>query len=550
MKLKKLVTFIVTLCISVQSYAISIWDGVSYDYTWYSQGSGATYHIKTAADLAGLSNCFSHGYYLYGNFEGQTIYLDDDIDLNGFEWIPIGTLDSQNYYYEFAGTFDGQGHTIKGLNINQTNDNPYIKIAGLFGYAPSSSLSIKNLKVEGNITISNAFTGNSYCTLNIGGIVGYSGTENVIENCQSCVDINITQNLGEFHKVNCGGIVGNLSNSNNLNPLSKCYSKGNIVIALNNANKAYVGGVAGQISCSNSIINECDSEVNIVVDNGEQTIAGGIVGIVDVNCICNALFSGSIKINYPCYGLVGGIGGMNFGAVSYENCIVAGSLSKYFGTGWLSAISGTKGEGVSVLNCYYVSDIPNETSYGNPISEAELKSGNVIDGFDNSIWAFPSGSYPYMGFTKPTYILNLALEGGYIGIKLNEGFSQKFIISQDINSELYQVLWNGEDISSSVDADGNLTTPKIYKNSILSVVYRNIDAVDENKGIERSTFFQVYGTTLNITNLSGINSLQIFNKAGALIYQVMDIGTFATINDLPHDFYIIRVNNEGFKIRI
>lgn len=530
------------------SYATSTWDGVSADTNWYTQGSGAVYHIKTAADLAGLSKCFSQGYYMHGNFAGCTIYLDDDIDLNGFEWTPIGTIDAQNYYYEFAGAFDGQGHTVKGLNITKTNECPYSKAVGLFGYAPfSTTFSVKNLKVEGNITLSNPYDGNnSGVSLYAGGIIGYTGTEDAIEKCQSFVNIKITQNIGQFIKVNCGGIVGSIYNSNRTNLLSECYYNGDIQIDMNNSNDAYIGGIAGYVNCPNATIDQCASDARIAVGNGNQMI-GGIVGGINVKNIENAIFSGSINSKYPSYGLVGGIGCMNLGPVKYENCLATGSISKEYGTGWLSAISGTQGGGESITNCYYLSGLPNTSAYGTPISESDLKSGNVINGFDTDIWCFQMGTFPYLGFTKPTYTLNLALEGGYVGIRLNEGATQKFILSQDGDSELYQVLWNGEDISDDVDAGGNLTTPEIYENSVLTVIYRSLNGIERSVD-EKETSFYINGSTLNIKNPQGIQDLQIYNKSGVLIQKATNIGVNAIIDDLTHDIYIIKVNKESFKI--
>ncbi len=546
--MKKILLVLVSLCISVCSYALSTWDGVSTSTTWYTQGSGAVYHIKTAADLAGLSKCFSQGYYMYGDFEGRTIYLDDDIDLAGYEWTPIGTLDAQNYYYAFAGTFDGQGHTITGLKITQTNLNEYIRVAGLFGYAPVSSFSVRNLKVEGSISLSNICT-NSYASLYVGGIVGEAYSECGLTNCESNVDINIIQTAGTSINVNCGGIVGGLYDSGNSSLLTQSYSKGNINVSLNNSNRAYVGGIAGIVGASNAILDQVASEANIVIESGDLTGIGGIVGQISLDCIKNALFSGSILLQYPSYGLVGGIAGMNVEAVTYENCLVTGNISKYYGTGWLSAICGTTGSGEIVTNCYYKSDLPNNSSYGIPISDVDLKSGYALNGFDTDIWVFPVGMYPYLGFTKPMYLLNLALEGGYVGIKLNEGASQKFVLSQDSDAELYQVLWNGEDITDLVDTTGNLTTPEIYENSVLTVVYRS-SGVKENRIHEKITTFNIYGSTLTIKNPYGIQNLQIYNKAGSLIYEGTNIGLNMTIEDLMHDVYIVRVNSESFKVII
>ena len=105
--MKKLRLFFVVLLTSVfynVKAETSVWDGYSYSFDWYTNSSGTIYHIKTAADLAGLSRCFSTGYYIHGKFEGKTVILDNDIDLAGYEWTPIGIIDASNTSFEFAGT--------------------------------------------------------------------------------------------------------------------------------------------------------------------------------------------------------------------------------------------------------------------------------------------------------------------------------------------------------------------------------------------------------------------------------------------------------------
>ncbi|MDE7420181.1 MAG: hypothetical protein K2N35_08230 [Muribaculaceae bacterium] len=347
----------------------------------------------------------------------------------------------------------------------------------------------------------------------------------------------------------CGGIVGYANCINSTSIFGGCYSKGSIYISLNNANKAGVGGLAGQVYSASASISECSSDMNIEVANGKQTNVGGITGFFDGIGFENVCFNGNILLSYPSYGLAGGICGMTFGSTNFEYCLVTGSISKNYGTCWLSAISGTSGEGISVSNCYYLSGLPNSTSYGISMSESELKSGNAIVGFDNDIWVFPIGAYPYLGFTKPTYILNLALEGGYVGIRLNEGGSQKFLLSQDSDAELYQVLWNGEDITDLVNTNGDLTTPEIHENSVINVIYRTSDVI-ENKLAEKVTTFNVQGSSLIINNSDGIQDLQIYNKGGVLIKKVSNVGHSVTIDDLKHDVYILRVNSESFKIII
>ena len=91
--------------------------------------------------------------------------LTADINMNGVKWTPIGTKDSA-----FKGEFDGRGHVIKNLTVNDSS----LEYAGLFGYVSrfSNPAIIKNLGVVGE------FSGGKY----VGGIAGYSENSK-ITNC-------------------------------------------------------------------------------------------------------------------------------------------------------------------------------------------------------------------------------------------------------------------------------------------------------------------------------------------------------------------------------
>ena len=134
----------------------------------------------------------------------KVISLQKDIDLSGaaFETIPV-----------FAGTFNGNGHTISGF---RPNDQGYI--VGLFRYIKAGG-TVKNLTVQGNITATNeqecigGICGINYGTIRscsfrgivsgqntVGGVAGLNEVSGVIANCLS--DGRITG----FHST--GGIVG------------------------------------------------------------------------------------------------------------------------------------------------------------------------------------------------------------------------------------------------------------------------------------------------------------------------------------------------------
>ncbi|MEE1092543.1 MAG: DUF6562 domain-containing protein [Prevotella sp.] len=82
------------------------------------------------------------------SYSGKTIALANDIDLENEEWTPIGQTGGYGIATYFSGTFDGKGHTIKNLKIENTNAGKNYA-AGLFGFIDAGSAEIKNLTIDG-----------------------------------------------------------------------------------------------------------------------------------------------------------------------------------------------------------------------------------------------------------------------------------------------------------------------------------------------------------------------------------------------------------------
>ena len=76
------------------------------------------YQIGTPSELLWLAD------HVNGVSGIQKAVLTNDIDMTGVKWTPIGTKDSA-----FKGEFDGRGHVITNLNVN----DPSLEYAGLFG---------------------------------------------------------------------------------------------------------------------------------------------------------------------------------------------------------------------------------------------------------------------------------------------------------------------------------------------------------------------------------------------------------------------------------
>ena len=194
---------------------------------WYTDTIAANekatdFTINSAADLLGLAQLVNGG---TETFSGKTIMLEDNIALSSVcyptnengtsevSWTPIGDAT-----HAFAGMFDGNGHTIEGLHINETGswEANTVLYKGLFG---NNSGTIKNIIVTGNVTITNNGRGpSSSAALAIkgtGGIVGSSS--GVIQSCGFAGTVKVqgyTKKMEQKPYVNVsgafnGGVVGN-----------------------------------------------------------------------------------------------------------------------------------------------------------------------------------------------------------------------------------------------------------------------------------------------------------------------------------------------------
>ena len=177
-----------------------------YDVPEYDEGT-KTWTITKASELAWVaasvngtigvntkSAATSH------NFKGETIKLSADIDLENKPWTPIGTvLGESRYTYGFAGTFDGNGKTIKNLKVDHAD------CAGLFGNMCGGT--IKNLTIDGFDLNSDHYAG---------AILGWGETGAnpiVIENCKALngkIKVNVIEIADGKHDLGdkAGAIVG------------------------------------------------------------------------------------------------------------------------------------------------------------------------------------------------------------------------------------------------------------------------------------------------------------------------------------------------------
>ena len=316
---------------------------------WYDEDE-AVFHITTAGQLAGIAKLVNEGTV---TFEGKTVYLDNDLDLAGIEWISIGTgrggLNDDKPYC-FCGTFDGQGHVISNLYsrdsllvANEDNVRNLYR-TGLFGNVNGGE--IRNLGVlDADVSIDS----NDVSAAGEAILVDFL-VNGKITNCWTTGKIA----SGSYLEKNIGGIVGVTLRKCTI---SGCYSTATLTGNFANSGGYYnpnlylppetIGGIVGARFDGNLTVTDCWFGGKIVV-NSILAAVGGIVGYTD-----DQLGSGTVN-----------------------NCMVTTTdmgADKDGNTCWVAyALGGT------VENCYW----PNDTKYGpSPLAHGE---GTAVTDFTSA----------------------------------------------------------------------------------------------------------------------------------------------------------------------
>lgn len=215
--------------------------------------AGAAYKISTEESLRAFAAAVKadggNGTY---NLSGVSFYLANDIALTG-AWTPVGNGVSAVKDF-FAGTFDGCGHTISGLNVQGQ---------GLF--AAINQAAIRNLNVSGTVN----------STVNyVGGIVGkvQAGT---IENCSFSGSVSSSKKSAYV-----GGIAGGLYSANVT--ISGCANTADVT-------GGYAGGILGYWKTAATIQN-CYNTGSITGSDK----AAGIVAHLNKGTIENCYSIGAV----------------------------------------------------------------------------------------------------------------------------------------------------------------------------------------------------------------------------------------------------------------
>lgn len=463
--LAALVWIAVPVSARAEGETVDTWDGTAVAFT---QGRGTKeepWLIENAEQLAYLAQQVNNG----TDYKWNHFLLFSDLDLNGNEWMPIGT-DSNPFW----GGFDGGGHTITGMTI--TGDGDYVGLFGECRNFTADSSYIKSVTVKGaNIS------GHSH----VGAIAGEGA------NISDCYSIENTICAAWCVGGICGSLTGNISG---------CYNSSSV------SGNSTAGGIMGSASSERTVgVVEYCYNIGAVTVRQQDSSVGGITGASAHRYnISNCLNCGKITGNGK---NVGGIAGstdsnyMNF----IGNCYYNSDLN-----------NAGVGEGASDKVI--------------PLTTSQL-CGALPDGLDSTIWKegsvdtstakatqgrFGTATGTYINLTKvadiketktaPVPVYNYVTTNGndwdtYTLITTAEEFAA---IGQDTaNCNENYVLKNNIDVSRvELRSIGDPGTPYIGKFSGDGHTISHVDMTKENDVYSSGLFAQI-GYTQNQLSESG-----------------------------------------------
>ena len=400
------------------------WVMVDADGTLNNAGgaSGATYPmlaseyattITSVHQLQLMAMAPSANYSLGADINAAATAAGNDVWIGTTGFVPVGTSSTP-----FVGTFNGLGHTINGLTIN----NNALNDVGLFGTVGVSG-AIENVGLVGvNITggqsvgalvganyggtISNSYsTGTVSGSSIVGGLVGVNGIAAVPADPGDPPWIPATpgvpatygtiSNSHSSASAQGGGYIGGLVGQSD-GTITGSYATGSVT----SSNYA-LGGLVGRFHSGTISNSYATGTVTGTGANGRR--AGGLVGINYGGDITDSFATGAVSGNHA----IGGLVGVNFG----------GTTSNVYATGAVSVTNGQAG-GLMGLN---EATVQNAYSTGS-VSGTGSQIGGLIGGatyggatVTNSFWNSQTSGQSTSAFGSPLTTAQMLQQSSYSG---------------------------------------------------------------------------------------------------------------------------------------
>ena len=453
--------------------------------------SGGVYQISTPEQLAWISS------QTMGKGSSYNVKLMNDIDLAGKLWLPIC---AGNHGAGWAGTFDGNGHSIRNLYIRGadiiTAYNNYSYAQNIGFIAVFTNGTIKNLALEDvNIYATNnktsAFGGGD--EISVGTLIAYKTPDGgLVDGILTSGSINVSGN-----KQGVGGVVGNAHSST----IQNCYSSVNIYTS---GNEAFVGGIVGLVKNNTVQISSCVYAGETLLNTGEGGSVGAIIGKVykkSAKASTTNVFYDSDQF------------GSGIGLIDPETGHVAGTITPVPDLNSDSVVCWLNGGTWNAGAC------SGETSsvWAVGISGVSL---NGSDGFKITFLA-NGGTFPAGAKTSKTLLLGKTIIADEIGIPTHESLSfagwslNKDAVDPDEHlgtvygpDTVYAVWYPYYDVtfaSTSGVLNGTTIVKKIAKNDNVNIndivfpdPYERCDETDGNGDCSKTTTLYFTGWTQKV----------------------------------------------------
>ena len=293
--------------------------------------NGGKYYIKDAEGLFVLATLVNKKASTTGSF----VYVTEVIDASSLS-------ESSTYYAQrndfpgigydaatsFSGTFDGQGKTIKNLDMYLGGDNDVTGytdgtiVLGMFGMCGAT---IKNVVLDGTCDfVWNATHSQTSGIRGAGTIVAW-GNGCTIQNCKSAANLTYDKTVAAYASwsganFGVGGIVGSIWTAGEA--IQNCTFEGTV-----SSQATRTGGIVGVCNNATSVVKKCVVSEKASVSSSADDIGGivgnGIAGTKVENCENHGLVKTSANSKY-----VGGIFGRLQGG-SVTDCVNTGSISAF-----------------------------------------------------------------------------------------------------------------------------------------------------------------------------------------------------------------------------
>ena len=296
-------------------------------YDWYENPEGDAYTISTVADLMGLAKITQNKSKKFSDsvpaddFNGKTVILADNLDLTGVVWVGVdgSTVTADYRIWAFAGTFDGDKHTISNLNFSIKNTSQRYEV-GLF-HSIAAGGKIRDLTLD---TVTAELGTNS-----LFGSLAYSLTGGA-ENCTvNHVRVTGENNSSDMYNnyTSVAGMFCSVSLTTSSNKVNSC-SVSDMTVSIRGLLR-HGGGLAGEVKGQSTFESCSTSEISFQASSARTV--GGLFAtaqniIDDVVSVKNCTASDVSITGDENIGYVGGLSGSNNEDTHYEGCKVHGII--------------------------------------------------------------------------------------------------------------------------------------------------------------------------------------------------------------------------------